>query len=772
MGLALLPRARAAGDLVLEEGVKRALPYLLYGVVTLVCFYKFLLFGWTLYDVRTLEGYLGAPQAPSAAGWFESHRPPVDRGDTVLSLPMLHRLYGEGLHHGELRLWNPFLFCGYPIYNNLLLHPFYPPNLLLHAALPPRAAYDLNLLIHFFFSGAAMFWLLRGCGRSDFAAWVGGLLWMLIGYNTFWFSTGTFMGASVFAPLALLGLRRGLESKTFRPLALGGLAMGMVILGSHGQHALHVLIFFSIWMLVCWIADRDSRRFILKGGGIFIAATLGTGMAAILTQLDSVTNGFRVPGDDLQLHYRDPWMLPTYIANLALGKVCYAPDGLLRSEFTIYAGVAGTSLALVGAILGFRDRWLRYLTIFAMIALCVAFLKPVALLALKIPLLNLSMPARWVYAFGLCVTLLAAAGVDALTVDVHRGLKIVGSVVVASVALLALHTKQGAVLETLIGCVLATAWILAAWKKLKIAPALCVAALAFDLIPSFVCFNSHADPAILHRTFPVVEALRTRQKEPFRMMGILRAPEAPAKGFDAWSFGIGANILALYGLEAVMGYESIAPVRTVEYCLAAKGDVYGAGRLLLLFDPGERMPAIANMQYFAVPFNLGQPIPFEVLGKWGELWTYRERNTVPRACLTRHVEHADAERIAVLLGNQDADPRTTLYLETPSLPPVRSGEGTVSWISRETDRIELAVDAKDDTVLFVSDTDYPGWEAEVDGVGTPILRADITFRAVAVPAGAHRVVMRFRPASARNGLILSALSIVGILAYCGRKKTV
>ena len=36
---------------------------------------------------------------------------------------------------------------------------------------------------------------------------------MLIGYNTFWFSTGTFMGASVFAPLALLGLRRGLADK-------------------------------------------------------------------------------------------------------------------------------------------------------------------------------------------------------------------------------------------------------------------------------------------------------------------------------------------------------------------------------------------------------------------------------------------------------------------------------------------------------------------------------------------------------------------------------
>jgi quinoprotein glucose dehydrogenase len=67
---------------------------------------------------------------------------------------------------------------------------------------------------------------------------LGGVLWMLIGYNSFWFSTGTFLGASVFAPLALLGIHRGMERRNLVPFALGGLAMGLVILGSHGQHAL------------------------------------------------------------------------------------------------------------------------------------------------------------------------------------------------------------------------------------------------------------------------------------------------------------------------------------------------------------------------------------------------------------------------------------------------------------------------------------------------------------------------------------------------------
>lgn len=751
--------------------MKRVLPYLLYAAVTLICFWKFLFLGWTMYDVRTLEGHLGLPATPKT-GWFESHRPPADRGDTVLSLPMLHRLYGEGLHHGELRLWNPYLFCGYPIYNNLLLHPFYPPNLVLHALLPPRIASDLNLLLHFFFSGAAMYGLLRGGGRSEAAATVGGLLWMLMGYNSFWFSTGTFMGASVFAPLALLGLRRGLAEKDLKPLLLGGLAMGLVILGSHGQHALHTLIFFSLWLLVSWIADRGSRPFILKGGSLFIASALGVGMAAILTQLDSVLNGFRVPGDDLEMHYRDPWMLPTYMANVALGKIIYAPDGLLRSEFTIYAGVAGTGLALIGAVHGFRDRWIRFLSIVAVAALLVAFLKPLAQLALHIPFLNLSMPARWVYIFGLCLTLLAAAGIDAVPADPVRAFRVGLVWVGLCLAGLLISANKGAWAESLVGLALAGAAVIAFRRSRQLAFGLCVAALAFDLVPNFVCFNDPANPEVLDRKFPAIEQAREHEKEPWRAAGSLRDAGAGKPAVNPWTVAVGSNILALYGVEAVMGYESIAPLSTVLYCLKTngKGSILGSGRVLVMDEPDSPLAHLANMSYLFMPFGFVPDTDFKKTGAWGPLTVYR-RDTLPRAWLAERVQQADADEIDSLLRSGKHDREKTVLLEQGPLPRTSPGGGIVTWTTRETDRLDLAVQAKGDSVLVVADTDYPGWEATVDGVETPILRANITFRAIAIPAGRHAVVMRFRPSSARNGLILSALSIVGLLALCGRRKT-
>jgi uncharacterized membrane protein YfhO len=52
----------------------------------------------------------------------------------------------------------------------------------------------------------------------------------------------------------------------------------------------------------------------------------------------------------------------------------------------------------------------------------------------------------------------------------------------------------------------------------------------------------------------------------------------------------------------------------------------------------------------------------------------------------------------------------------------------------------------------------------VDGAPTPILRADYLLRAVAVPAGRHRVEFRYASPALRNGLRLSIVSLIAILA--------
>jgi uncharacterized membrane protein YfhO len=73
--------------------------------------------------------------------------------------------------------------------------------------------------------------------------------------------------------------------------------------------------------------------------------------------------------------------------------------------------------------------------------------------------------------------------------------------------------------------------------------------------------------------------------------------------------------------------------------------------------------------------------------------------------------------------------------------------------------VALEVESDRDGVLVLHDLFYPGWEVRVDDVRRPLLRANLLFRGVEVPAGRHRVIFEFRPLSLDN-LVAAAADLV------------
>jgi uncharacterized membrane protein YfhO len=63
----------------------------------------------------------------------------------------------------------------------------------------------------------------------------------------------------------------------------------------------------------------------------------------------------------------------------------------------------------------------------------------------------------------------------------------------------------------------------------------------------------------------------------------------------------------------------------------------------------------------------------------------------------------------------------------------------------------------------MSDADYPGWQARVDGVNVPLLRADYALRGVALSAGHHEVDFRYRPRALWAALAVSLASALALL---------
>jgi hypothetical protein len=91
-------------------------------------------------------------------------------------------------------------------------------------------------------------------------------------------------------------------------------------------------------------------------------------------------------------------------------------------------------------------------------------------------------------------------------------------------------------------------------------------------------------------------------------------------------------------------------------------------------------------------------------------------------------------------------------------PPGDHG-GRVELVSYGPNQMELEYEAGRNTLLYLSDTYYPGWRAYVDGRETKIYRANLAFRAIEVPEGRHTVVFRYVPMSVYIGLVLTLLGI-------------
>ena len=101
-------------------------------------------------------------------------------------------------------------------------------------------------------------------------------------------------------------------------------------------------------------------------------------------------------------------------------------------------------------------------------------------------------------------------------------------------------------------------------------------------------------------------------------------------------------------------------------------------------------------------------------------------------------------------------------LEVPS--PQDSGGDEVEILSYEPERVVISANLAEEGYLVLTDAHYPGWRALIDGLETPIYRADILFRAVYLPAGQHKVEFIYDSPSFKLGAAISLTALLGLVA--------
>ncbi len=151
----------------------------------------------------------------------------------------------------------------------------------------------------------------------------------------------------------------------------------------------------------------------------------------------------------------------------------------------------------------------------------------------------------------------------------------------------------------------------------------------------------------------------------------------------------------------------------------------------------------------------------------GDVKVYENLDLRPRAWLASAATPvADADAALALLHAGSVDPLAAPLVEGATRLPTAAGEpdgqdpGSATIHSYAPEQVVIATESAAPALLVLSDANYPGWRATIDGAPAPILPTNILFRGVEVPAGTHTVTFTFAPDSWRNGLIVGSVGLL------------
>jgi hypothetical protein len=208
--------------------------------------------------------------------------------------------------------------------------------------------------------------------------------------------------------------------------------------------------------------------------------------------------------------------------------------------------------------------------------------------------------------------------------------------------------------------------------------------------------------------------------------------------------------VSLLGYRSADGYGSIRLGNSVLLSLASDQDpdfVLGLQSVRFILSYPTGLPPPLDRKHISLK-DVENPVPRTLL--------------VPEAVLV--VENDLALNYILRPG---FDPRKEVVLSNAPLDVLTHGaEWTEDFMGRTevsvdtSSEIRLKVEASAPAYLLLTDTWYPGWRATVDENEVPIYRANLSFRALAVPAGHHQIVFRYQPESLRGGIQITVLSLV------------
>ena len=708
----------------------------------------------------------------------------------------------DGLRAGQITLWEPGIFGGFPFLAQPQQNTFYPPNWI-NLLLPTRVGVTWLMAFHVWLAGFGLYLFARQMGARRLPAVLGGLGFAFGGLLTgrLWAGHAPVYAVFVWTPLLLAALvwaieRQSAGRRTWAAAVVAGGPFGLAVLAGHVPSFLYVGMIWAAFVAYLLLTRPGERRRVVGVAAVSVGVGLALAAVQLVPFLQFSLGSARVATADYAFatDYSFP---PAHLITLLVPEFFGEP---LRvgywsvptfEELTYYAG----GLAVLGIVLALRrpTRLTGFYLLLMVGGLWLAFGRYGVLYELAYRFLP---PFRLVRAPGRAafLYLFAASALLAHTLSVWRDLPAgerqrllrpywPAALAVIGVALVAALAATGAVFMA----VHPTDTSGRLWQQIGgYSQALVVVGVGGALLWRYLGVTSdelrvtgesapaaprHSSPVTRHSLLVlalILLVLADTWAYSHKMVRL--APTAP----DAvWTDGRavvgqstgrvlpwGVPLFSQNGALAVdwpsiFGYDSLEPAATMALAASVPDprstayDILGvthvlAGGPLDEFTEGERGLALVGQQ--------------------GAAWVYSRARPLPLARLVYAAEVITDDAAAVARVHQPTfDPATTALLRADpgcALGPAPAAPGAAEVVGHEATHWAIRTTADAPALLVLSENAYPGWEVTLDGAPAEGLTAYTAIRAVCVPAGEHTVEWRFRP---RVYLVGAAFSLMALL---------
>jgi hypothetical protein len=680
------------------------------------------------------------------------------------------------MRSGQLPLWTNQICSGYPLTGS----PVDPLGLALFGVLPLAPALDLIYIILLLVAAHGTYSLARRFGADASGAVLAGLGFAVSGYIVSQFQHLSIMATIVWMPVGLLLVDRVIAADDRRRRGLLTVALGLVyanqVLAGFPQSAYISGLLYGSFAVFRALGDRRRlggiRGCLPPLAGMATAMILGalSGAVVILPLMELTSLSDRVaPLDYRWATFTNFWprnvltFLVPYINGDASDLSYIGPPPFWENYG--YVGAATALVAIYGAVRERRRPLVQFVIVMTILAFgfILGSRTPIYYLAyLLIPgMSGFRAPTRFMVVVDLGLVLLAAVGLTRLRVDLERRfgaatrvprLVPIAICVVTAVDLLIHQPRQNAFVP-------GRDWL---------APPRTVDVVRADASAPRTYTPRHRD---IHRRAHDGEAQGWKTVEPyFRLRGLLQ----PNTGGGYWNVPSADCYVGM----APRWYVTVWGYHYFETSIISESAAQNFETQTLDVKPGfTNLLGVFGVTHVLSPYP-ARDAALTLVAREADAYVYRVAGAA-RVRVVRAARRVPSDAHAVArLRDPTFDPdREILLQDAPaSIHPIVDGTAASradgspgqATIAQEDGRSLLVeVTAQEDAFLLLADMYYPGWHATIDGAPTPIYRANVSLRAIALPKGRHTVRFTYRPSSFFRGLLITAIALAALLAWLG-----